>query len=293
MDMSYAVIGAGKMGRWFTRFFLKEGYNVKVIEKDKRKFPIIKEDFGIDATEDYSVIKDVEYILLTVPIDNFEEAVKSIQPYTRREHVVMDACSLKNEPVKLMHKYLNASLTLGMHPLFGPGAKDIRGQNIILTPVKDREREFAERFRVWLEERGAHVYLMNPREHDELMSIVLCLPHFIGLLACDTLIEFKNFALAKKISGSSFKMLITLAESVASEDEEFYATIQTSAPKAELIEKMFLKKCRQWIKIIEAKDKKAFTEKMRHVKMRIGEIDPEYIKSYEKMYKILDLINDI
>jgi hypothetical protein len=28
------------------------------------------------------------------------------------------------------------------------------------------------------------------------------------------------------------------------------------------------------------------------VKIRIGEVDPEYFKSYEKMYKILDLIND-
>jgi prephenate dehydrogenase len=290
--MNLAVIGAGKMGRWFTRFFLKEGYNVRIIEKDKSKFPIIKEEFGIDATEDYSIIKDAEQILLTVPIDDFEEVVKSIQPYTKREHVIIDACSIKNEPVKLMHKHLKSSLTLGMHPLFGPGAKDIRGQNIILTPVKEREREFALKFRAWLEERGAHVYLMSPREHDELMSIVLCLPHFIGLLACDTLTEFKNFALAKKISGSSFKILITLAEAVASEDEEFYATLHTSVPKAGLIEKTFLRKCREWVKIIEAKDRISFAKKMKHVKMRIGEVDPEYFKSYEKMYKILDLIND-
>ena len=35
--MKIAIIGAGKMGRWFTRFFLEEGDSVVVSSRGKEK----------------------------------------------------------------------------------------------------------------------------------------------------------------------------------------------------------------------------------------------------------------
>lgn len=286
--MKIAVVGAGKMGRWFVRFFLNEGYSVEVIEKDKRKFSVIKGEFGLDATKDYSVLKNVDRVMLAVPLDNFEETVKSICPYIGHQHVVMDICSIKERPVNIMHKYIKFSTILGTHPLFGPGAKSISGQNIVLTPVRYKEKRFAEEFRKWLEEKGANVHIMSPKKHDKLMSIVLYLPHIIGLLVCDTLLEQKFYIEANKVSGTSYRLLITLAESIASEEPKFYATLHTSIPDNEKISLVLLEKLTQWVDIVKRKDKVAFVKRMLDIKNRIERISPEYTKSYESMYDMLE-----
>ncbi|MCX8188945.1 MAG: prephenate dehydrogenase/arogenate dehydrogenase family protein [Nitrososphaeria archaeon] len=286
--MNIAIIGAGKMGRWFIRFFLNEGYKVEVIEKDERKFSMLKDEFGVNPTKDYSILKNICKILVAVPLDNFEDTIKSISPYISREHVILDICSLKEKPVNIMHKYIKFGITLGMHPLFGPGAKSISGQNIVLTPVRYKEKRFAEEFKKWLEKKGANVYIMSPKKHDKLMSIVLYLPHIIGLLVCDTLAEYEFYSEAKKISGTSFKLLITLAESVALEDPEFYATLHTSIPDNEEIGSALLKKLAQWVEIVRNKDKKEFVKRMMDIKSKIEKISPEYTKSYDSMYDMLE-----
>lgn len=291
--MKIGIVGAGKMGRWFIRFFLNEGYRVEVIEKDERKFSTLKDELGINPTKDYSVLRNVDKIIVSVPLDNFEETIKSIGPHIGSEQVVLDICSLKEKPVNIMHKYIRFGTILGMHPLFGPGAKSISGQNIVLTPVRYREKRFAEEFKKWLEEKGAYVHIMSPKKHDKLMSIVLYLPHIIGLLVCDTLVENEFYAEAKKVSGTSYRLLITLAESIALEDPEFYATLHTSIPEAEKIGETLLEKLEQWVDIVRKKDKKKFEKRMMNIKSKIEKISPEYTKSYHKMYDILENLRNI
>ena len=46
----------------------------------------------------------------------------------------------------------------------------------------------------WLEKEEAHVFVMTPKKHDELMSVVLGLPHFLGLVACETLAGTEKLA---------------------------------------------------------------------------------------------------
>ncbi|MEM3826869.1 MAG: prephenate dehydrogenase/arogenate dehydrogenase family protein [Nitrososphaeria archaeon] len=291
--MKIAVIGAGKMGRWFIRFFLNEGYTVEVIEKNERKFSTLKDELGINPTKDYSIVRNVDRIMVAVPLNNFEEAIKSISPYIGQEQVVLDICSLKEKPVKIMHKHIRFGTTLGMHPLFGPGAKSISGHNIVLTPVKYREKRFAQEFKKWLEEKGANVHIMSPKKHDKLMSIVLYLPHIVGLLVCDTLVEYKFYDEAKKISGTSYKLLITLAESIALEDPEFYATLHTSIPEAEKMGVKLLEKLEQWVNIVRKKDTEMLTKRMMNIKSKIEKINPEYTKSYQNMYNILESLRNI
>lgn len=285
--MKIAVVGAGRMGRWFTRFFLKEGYEVRVVEVDRGKYPLV-EELGVKPTEDYSVVGEVDWVLLAVPIDRFEEAVKCVQPYVRGGQKVIDICSVKEKPVKIMRNLIRSGVTLGAHPLFGPGAESMKGKNVILTPVSRKEREFAEEFRRWLEEKGANVHIMPPKRHDELMSVVLCFPHFVGLVACETLLELEGYAETRMVAGSSYRMLTTLAEAVASEEPEFYATLQASLPNAKRFEKTFYRKCGEWLKIVD--DREAFAKRMKSIKERLSELYPEYINSYNIMNRMLDSV---
>lgn len=288
--MRVAIIGAGKMGRWFTRFFLEEGDSVIVSSRTKEKLLKIRDEFGVEIAENVNAVKNADRVLICVPVENFEDVVKEIHSYIRSEQVVMDICSVKEIPVKIMHKYIKTGATLGTHPVFGPGVKSIKDQNIILTPISNKEKVFAENFKSWLEERQANVFIMSPRKHDELMSVVLGLPHFLGLVVCDSLLDYGNFLETRRVAGASYKLLLTLAEAVASEETEFYASLQMNLPEIEKIEGLFFEKAREWLNLVRRKDRLAFANKMELVKSRLMEVNPDFAKSYEVMHRLLEAI---
>ena len=288
--MKVAIIGAGKMGRWFTRFFLEEGDSVIVSSRSKEKLLKIRDEFGVEIADNVNAVEKADRVLICVPIENFEAVAKEIQPHIRPDQVVMDICSIKEFPVKIMHEYVKTGITLGTHPVFGPGAKSIENQNFVLTPVNDEEKRFAREFKSWLEERRANVFIMSPRKHDELMSVVLGLPHFLGLVVCDTLMNYPNFLQTKKVAGASYKMLLTLAEAVASEETEFYTSLQMDLPEIEKIEGLFLEKTEEWINMVRRKNGSAFISKMELVKTKLKEVNPDYARSYEVMHRLLGAV---
>jgi len=288
--MKVAIIGAGKMGRWFTRFFLEEGDSVIVSSRSEEKLLKLREEFGVEIASNVGAVKRADRVLICVPIENFEEVVKEIHSHVRPDQVVMDICSVKEMPVKIMHKYIKAGVTLGTHPVFGPGVKSIKDQNFILTPTVKKEEVFAEDFKGWLEERRANVFIMSPRKHDELMSVVLGLPHFLGLVVCDTLLDCGNFLETKRVAGASYRMLLTLAEAVASEETGFYANLQMMLPEVEKIEDLFWEKSREWLDVVRRRDKLAFADKMELVKRRLRKVNPDYAKSYEFMHRLLEAV---
>jgi len=139
-----------------------------------------------------------------------------------------------------------------------------------------------------LEKRGANVSVLSPRKHDMLMSLVLGFPHFVGLVAGETLAGNEGFVGAKAVSGATYKLLLTLVEAVSSEEPVFYSNLHMSLPEIQKIEGLFLEKVEEWLKLVKSKDCDGFSSKMQHVKMRLKELDPEYEQAYQAMYKLLD-----
>ena len=288
--MKIAIIGAGKMGRWFTRLFVEEGDSVIVSSRSREKLLKIRDEFGVEITDNVKAVKKVDRVFICVPLESFEAVVKEIHSHIRPDQIVMDICSIKERTVEIMHQYIKTGTTLGTHPVFGPGVKSIENQNFVLTPVNDEEKRFAWEFKRWLEERRAKVFIMSPRKHDELMSVVLGLPHFLGLVVCDVLLNYPNFLETKKVAGASYKILLTLAEAVASEETEFYTSLQMNLPGIDKIEGLFLKKSEEWLNTVRRKDRAAFASKMELVKTELRETSPDYASSYETMHRLLDAI---
>jgi prephenate dehydrogenase len=283
-----AVIGAGKMGRWFTRFFKDEGYSVVVSSRTRSKAEALGDEFGVEVADNYvDAVQDADWILLCVSLDGLEPVLKEIGSHIQAGQAVMDIGSIKEIPVNLLHKYVENGVTLGTHPVFGPGAKNLEGQNFVLTPFDEEERGFAAEFRGWLEERGAEVSVLSPRRHDELMALVLGFPHFVGLVAGDALVNCSDFVEAKKVGGATYKLLLTLAGAVAAEEPVFYSNLHMSLPEMEQIEELFLEKVEEWLKLVKAKNCEGFSSKMNEVKKRFRETDPDYERYYSLMYKIL------
>ena len=276
------------MGRWFANFLLKEGQEVIITGRNEKKLLEAKRQLGVEVATNVEAVKSAQAILISVPIDNFEDVVEQVSPYIRPEQVIIDITSIKVFPVETMHKHIKAGLTLGTHPVFGPGAKGIANQSFVLTPTNERERTLAQKVREYLETRGAKVALMTPQEHDEMMAVILGLSHFIAIVSADTLLSFDKLKQMEAISGTTYKVLLTLVESVISEDPEFYASLQMRLPNMMEIEKLFQKRGQVWADLVKNKDRQEFVKRMKALRSRLEEINPDFGKAYENMYRIVE-----
>jgi len=284
-----AIIGTGKMGRWFARLLKDEGYSVVVSSRTRSKAEALRNELDVElADTNVDAAESADWILLCVSLDGLEPALKEVGSHIKAGQTVMDISSIKEIPVNMLHKYVTKGVTLGTHPVFGPGAKSLEGQNFVLTPVQEEEKRFAKEFKDWLEVRGAKVTVMAPRRHDTLMSLVLGFPHFVGLVAGDALLDNQDYAEAKKVGGATYQMLLTLAGAVAAEEPGFYSNLHMSLPEMEKIEGLFLDKVEEWLKLVKQKDCSGFSNKMEQVKKRLRELDPDYEKYYGLMYRLLD-----
>ena len=274
------------MGRWFASFLSKDGKEVVISGRSESKLLEAKRQLGVEVASSVEAVKSADAVLLSVPIESFEEVVKEISPYIQPEQVVVDITSIKVLPVAAMHKHLKTGLVLGAHPLFGPGAKGVANQNFVLTPTNDKERTLAQKIREYLETRGGRVSLMTPEEHDEKMTIILGLSHFIAIVSADTLLSSDKLEQPGEISGITYKVLLTLVESVISENPELYASLQMNLSKVTEIEELFQRKVKEWADLVKNRDRQKFIQQMSVLRNKLEKGNPDFGKAYENMYKL-------
>jgi prephenate dehydrogenase len=280
--------GAGNMGRWFARYLLKEGLQVVISGRSQEKLRKAGKELGIAVTSNVEVVKQSDVVIISVPPDTFETVVKEIAPYICPRQIIVDVTSVKTQPVEIMRRYIKKGTILGTHPVFGPGAKNLANQNFVLTPTNKKETTLANRAKKYLESKGANVSVMTPQQHDETMTVVLGLAHFIAIVSADTLLGFENFQEMKKIGGTTFKLLYTLIESVISEDPQLYASLQMNFPDISRIETLFQKNTKLWANMVKNKDRDGFARRMSILRNKLEKTDPAFRKAYKNMYKITE-----
>lgn len=287
--MRIAIIGgSGKMGRWFANFLLQDSQEVVISGRNQRKLLEAKQQLGVDiAPNNVTAVRGADVILLSVPIESFEMVVKEISPSVQPGQTVVDITSIKAWPVAIMHQYLKTASILGTHPLFGPGARGVANQNFVLTPTNDKENALAQKVKEYLETRGAKVSFMTPQEHDEKMTIVLGLAHFIAIVAGDTLLSAEKLKPTPAIGGVTYKVLLTLVESVISEDPELYASLQMNLPNITEIEQLFQRKTKVWAELVANKNREKFVRQMNILKNKLRKSNPDFGKAYENMYRLI------
>ena len=287
--MKVAIIGgSGKMGSWFARFLLKEGKDVLLIGRSKPKLEKARRRLNVSITTDIEDVKQADVILISVPVGHFEETVKRLSPHTHPDQTILDITSVKSLPVEAMHKYIKRGRVLGMHPVFGPGARSLVNQNFVLTPTDEQENRLAEKVRSYLETKGAKVRLMTPQEHDDMMAVILGLAHFIAIVSADSLVNFERLKEMEAIGGITYKVLLTLVESVISEDPELYASLQMNLPNLPDFQKRFQQNCREWAELVKQKDRQQFIHRMKAIREKLEANNPDFGKAYDNMYKITE-----
>jgi prephenate dehydrogenase len=284
--MKIAIIGGtGKMGRWCASYLKKEGHEVTIAGRRPEKTADAAKELGVNVAATVEAVKTADVVVLSVPLDGIEAVAREIAPAVRPGQIIIDITSVKAEPLAILHRLLKDGLVLGIHPMFGPGARGAEGQNFVLTPTNPAEEALSKKVKDYLETRQAKVTVMPPDEHDRLMAVVLGLSHFIAIVAADAL-SASPLGKTRAVSSTSYKVLLTLVSSVLSEDPEFYSRLQMSFPDITRIETDFLEKCRVWAKLVADRDQTGFAKRMRSLKERFEKSEPGFADAYREMHRI-------
>ena len=89
--MKIAIIGGyGNMGKWAARFLKSDGFQVVISGRDRAKLEAAARELGVAYADNKKAAADADAVIISVPIDSFEEVTKEIGPRIRTGQLVFD-----------------------------------------------------------------------------------------------------------------------------------------------------------------------------------------------------------
>jgi prephenate dehydrogenase len=161
---SIAIIGFGRFGQLLADLS-QDHFAVSIVESNPSKRQLaVKKHLPLLAMRDLST---VDYIFLAVPISALEDLLKQIAPFVTHNQLVIDLCSVKTYPIRLMQHYLPHTHVLGSHPMFGPDSakKGLAGLQVALCPVNVRDEDLEIIRELWTK-YSIITTVTTPEAHD-------------------------------------------------------------------------------------------------------------------------------
>ncbi|NWK05965.1 prephenate dehydrogenase/arogenate dehydrogenase family protein [Marine Group I thaumarchaeote] len=219
MNKEIAIVGVnGKMGKWFANYFHKMGFKVKGFDTNNE----IKEKFVDKAHSLVSAILQIDYVLLCTPTKNTPEIIRLISKEMKRGSYLIEISSQKSKTAQTLLKTPSKINPICIHPMFGPGIKNIKGKNIIIVPIKDAQKELTATKSLF---PGANFVTIDATEHDKKIAVILGLTHLINIAFANILAKDEKISLTEKMAGTTFKAQRIIAESILTESAELIETI--------------------------------------------------------------------
>jgi chorismate mutase / prephenate dehydratase len=206
----HIVGGTGAMGTWLRKFFVSLKFQVSVSDENS-------------GTEK---IKDADLIFISVPIEIAPRVITETANIARKDSLLVDLSSVKNETSKALKK--SGRQVLSMHMLFGPSVSSIQNQKIIVEKIS--KSFLADGLIELLKQEGAVVFDLTADEHDFVMAHIQSLTHFINLSLAKILIKNK-IGVRGSISTPVFLSQISSTLRVLSQNPRLLSEIQTHNPK--------------------------------------------------------------
>jgi len=224
---SVGIIGAGQFGIFLAQK-LEPFFDIKIYSRR-------------GAGERWnSRLEDVaacDFVIPSIPLDSYQENLQMLKPHLGKDSVIVDVCSVKSKPVRLINELLPNQPMVATHPLFGPqsASKSLAGHIVVLCPEVSSQKQAYQQIKVLCRNMGLEVLEMSADEHDSEMAVVQGLTFFIAR-------TLKQMSIHQmRLSTPSFKRLLHLAELEQHHSEELFYTIQSGNSKTSAIREKFVR----------------------------------------------------
>lgn len=280
------------MGVWFAKYFKNKGYTVVLSARNREKLIAAAESLNVNyAKNNEEAVKNADFVMVSVPIGSVTSIIKELAPHMDRKTTVFDITSVKGEVIKTLeeHSLKHGFKAVSIHPMFGPGAKNLTRRIVAVIPIKGSE-DAAEKLGRLFSEDGAKVVSTDGQTHDRMISTVLGLPHFLNILFGKALLEIPDaLPRIKEFSGTTFALQLLLAECVFREEPELYSEIQMTNKEflkfLDKIEGIFS----ELKEIVQKNEKTEFSKIFEMVREKLMQ-DTDYASAYERFYQIIEIL---
>ena len=279
MAKTIAIVGAGgQMGKWLADYFVKKGFDVTGFD--------IENPIPTNITKAQSLISAIlnkEYVLLSTPTKKTPEIIRLIAKEMQRQSYLIDITSQKSKTAAALGKIPAKVCPVCIHPMFGPGAKGVKNQNIISIPIKDGKKELTIAKNLFPD---ANFVTIDSNEHDKKIAIILGLTHLINIAFANILAKDDKILLTEKMAGTTFKAQKIIAESILTESPELIETI-ISNPEIRKVAEEFWKDIGRLLTSAQEGNGHEIVAYINSNKDKLSEnIDLE--KSYKKLTKMVN-----
>lgn len=170
------VYGLGRFGRFWGDLLSRKMRVIGASRSRKENLPA-----GVTQCAPEELV-EAEAVFLCVAISAMEESSGALSELLRPEQLVLDTCSVKVYPARVMEEQFGPKQPLiATHPMFGPDSArgGIAGLPMIMHAVRNAEAEYEE-WRGRFSEMGLKIVEMSPEDHDREAAYTQGITHFVG-----------------------------------------------------------------------------------------------------------------
>ncbi len=218
--MEIGIYGLGRFG-YFWSELLAESFSVKAYSRNPERLTPKKVE---RVTEEE--LLECPVIIFCNSISSFESVIKRISTSVKPGTIIMDTCSVKVVPAKIMEKYLPENVQIiATHPMFGPdSAKNShKGLPIILCPIRAEEKALTKWFDFFTKIE-LKVLKMTPEEHDYQAAYTQGITHYVGRVLADLNLQHSD------IGTLGYKKLLEIQEQTCNDPWQLFLDLQNYNP---------------------------------------------------------------
>jgi prephenate dehydrogenase len=287
MIKEIAVIGAGgNMGCWFSRYFNNKGigisvYDIKPASMKCSSNTIIYENIT-------NCVQGADLVLVCVPTKTTPLMIHECASKMKPGAILAEISSVKQQTSMALKKISSKIKPLCIHPMFGPGRKDLKQMKILLIPVRNEENELKILNEIF--EEAIVVVIPNAKIHDELIGVVLGLTHYINMVFAGT-ISKQDLSYLRDVTGTTFEIQSLLAASIMTEEPDLLISLLLENQSVKKHIQNYLSESNKVARLIF--NENDLDLKTKYLKTRsILQQHQNLESSYKRMYQIVEKLRD-
>ncbi|MGC8600378.1 MAG: hypothetical protein ACP5LX_04930 [Nitrososphaeria archaeon] len=171
--MKIIIIGAGRMGLWFYKYFTLKNHETYFYDSDSIRVSDLKEKgFRYSSIDE---IKSFDIVFCSTNMKSVPGVIERVKSSGFKKYFI-EISGLKTPIVKNL---ITLEKPISVHPLFGPGARTAKGKKIIHVPLKEKEEESAIVRELFPE---MEITTISADEHDRLVTQTIQLVQLISMI---------------------------------------------------------------------------------------------------------------
>ncbi|URJ27416.1 bifunctional chorismate mutase/prephenate dehydrogenase [Candidatus Blochmanniella camponoti] len=265
--------GKGRMGQFFFKMLTLSGYKVRILDKN-------------DWAHAKSMLTDAGMVVISVPIHSVTDVVGKLS-YLPSNCIIVDLSSVKKISLNAILA-THSGPVLGLHPMFNPDHGSMVKQVVIYCEGRYPEsyQWLLEQIQLW----GARLHVCNTTEHDQYMSIMQGLCHFITFVTGYYFSkENVNLKQMLSISSPTFRLKLITIGRLFAQDPQLYADIIMNSKNNLILIKRYYRRLGRILILLERNKRQEFIDQFKKIQNWFGSYTDLF---FEESRKILRHINN-